>query len=585
MAAATQTSSAAGVRWDLSLIFADAAAARVALADAVARAGALEARAAGIDELDPAGLRELLDDASTLAGLRDVFHQEFGYGALRLLADASDAEARDLVAECEGAVGIMRDGLRAVSLAVGMRPWLARIPEVTAYEHWLEHQVTLAAARLESAAEKAFAARAPSASSAWGRLSQEILTAASAPLDAGAGEQPHGVVELRLLRFHADRDVRRRADEALLGIYEANLPVAAACLDAVVADRLGEDRLRGRDDPMAATLAVDEVDAATVELLLSAVESRTDILTRWYEHKERALGVEQIESYDRLAPVGDPPAIEWPDAVSACCHVFTELSPRLGDLARGIFDERRVDAERRPGKDGAIFCAPFPDGYGTFVFVSYLESAAGATILGHELGHAVHFEVARKARPWLATIEPETAAFFEVPSTFAELATAEHLYASIGGDGGKALLRGALDGVFGLVFGASVMTRFEQDACARRAVGQALTPERVDEIWLARDQAVFGRLARRLGVMNAPHAFIARFYGYQYTYAALAALGLSAIRRNDPERFAHDYLEMLEATGTGSPARLLAGCGLDVDDPGIWQQGLAELDRLCELAW
>ena len=555
------------------------------LADSVVRSAALEARVAEIDALDPASLRDLLDEASSLAGHREVFHDNYGYAALRLLADTSDTEARDLVAESEDALATVRDGLRALSLAVGTRPALAGIPELEPYRHWLEHQVARAAARLEPAAERAFAARTPSAAGAWGRLSQEILTAASAPLDAGDGELPHGVVELRMLRLHTDRDVRRRADEALLGIYEANVHVAAACLDAVVADRLAEDRLRGYDDPMAATLAVDEVDAATVELLLSAVESRTDVLTRWFERKRAALGVEQIERYDRIAPVGDPPPISWADAVDATCDVFEGLAPRLGEVARGIFADNRVDAERRPGKDGAIFCAGFPPEHGVFMFVSYFESASGATMLGHELGHGVHFATAAAARPWLSAFEPETAAFFEVPSTFAELATAEHLYTTVGGEGGKALLRSALEGIFQLVFGASVMTRFEQDACARRASGQALTPERIAEIWRVRDEAVFGRLARPLGVMNAPHAFIARFYGYQYTYATLAALGLSVLRRADPERFARDYVAMLEATGTGTPAELLARCGLDVGDAGVWQQSLAELDRLCELAW
>jgi len=129
------------------------------------------------------------------------------------------------------------------------------------------------------------------------------------------------------------------------------------------------------------------------------------------------------------------------------------------------------------------------------------------------------------------------------------------------------------------------MTRFEQDACARRAGGQALTPERIGDMWLARDEAVYGRLARPLGVMNAPHSFVARFYGYQYAYATLAALGLSVIWRADPERFARDYVAMLEATGTGTPAQLLAGCGLDLGDPDVWRQSLAELDGLGDLAW
>jgi oligoendopeptidase F len=581
----TGESSAVGVRWDLWLIFADATEARAALADAVIRARALEARAAGIDDLDPAGLADLIDEASFLSGLQEVFHEDFGYAALRLLADASDTEARDLVAECDANIGIVRDGIRALALAAGSRPSLAEVPELAPYRHWLEHQASLASARLEPAAERAFAARAPTAASAWGRLSQEILTAASVPFDAGDGEQPHGVVELRLLRLHTDREVRRRADEALLGIYEANLPVAAACLDAVISDRLGEDRLRNRNDPMAATLAVDEVDAATVELLLSAVERNADILTRWYERKREALVVEQIERYDRLAPVGDPPPILWPDGVAATCEVFEKLSPRLGDIARGVFAANRVDAERRPGKDGSVFCAGFPGAYGVFVFLSYIESASGATMVGHEMGHAVHFAAANAARPWIAAFEPATAAFFEVPSTFAELAVAEHLSTTIGGEAGKALLRGALEGVFQLVFGASVMTRFEQDACASRASGQALTPERIRDLWLVRDEAVYGRLARPLGVLNAPHAFIARFYGYQYTYATLAALGLSVLRRADPPGFALDYVAMLEATGSGTPAQLLAGCGLDVGNPDVWEQSLAELERLCDLAW
>ena len=416
-------------------------------------------------------------------------------------------------------------------------------------------------------------------------MSQEILTAASVPFDAGEGEHPHGVVELRLLRLHADRDVRRRADEALLGIYEANLQVAAACLDAVIADRLGEDRLRGRSDPMAATLAVDEVDAHTVELLLAAVERNTDILTRWYERKREALGVGQIERYDRIAPVGDPPPILWPDAVAATCEVFDGLSPRLGDIARGIFAEHRVDAERRAGKDGSIFCAGFPGGYGVFVFLSYIESASGATMVGHEMGHGVHFAAATAARPWLAAFEPATAAFFEVPSTFAELAVAEHLSTTIGSEAGKALLRGALEGVFQLIFGASVMTRFEQDACASRASGQALTPERIRELWRARDEAVYGRLARPLGVLNAP------------TRSSPASTATSTRMRPWPRSASRssgapirsdsrvDYVAMLEATGSGTPAQLLAGCGLDVGNPDVWEQSLSELERLCELAW
>ena len=79
MTVTTGESSAVGVRWDLALIFTDAAEARSVLADAVARARALEEQVAGIDDLDPAGLALLLDEANTLAGLQEVFHEDFGW--------------------------------------------------------------------------------------------------------------------------------------------------------------------------------------------------------------------------------------------------------------------------------------------------------------------------------------------------------------------------------------------------------------------------------------------------------------------------------------------------------------------------
>ena len=403
----------------------------------------------------PPELRALFDEASALAGLREVFHDEYGYAALRLLADTVGHGGARPGRRVRGRA---RDDPRRppqLSLAVGRAPGARRVPELEPYRHWLEHQVALAAARLEPAAESAFAARTPTAAGAWGRLSQEILTSASIPFDAGEGEQPYGVVELRTLRLHADRDVRRRADEALLGIYEANLQVAAACLDAVIADRLTEDRLRAvttirwrrrsrstRSTPQPSSCCSRRWRAAPTSS--SAGSSASGPRS----------GSSRSSATTALLPSATLRSIPWPDAVDATCHVFEALSPSLGKIARGIFAENRVDAERRPGKDGAIFCAGFPPDQGVFVFVSYIESASGATMLGHEMGHAVHFVAAAAARPWLSAFEPETAAFFEVPSTFAELATAEHLYTTVGGDGGKALLRGALEGIFQLVFGA-----------------------------------------------------------------------------------------------------------------------------------
>lgn len=579
-------SSADGVRWDLSRAFVDAAAARAALAEAGRLAVELASEADAIAGLGPADVRLLLDRVNELTELRDALAPGYGYPGLRLLADIGDGEARDLVAECETALVSVRDALRAVQMAIGARPELRNAVELGPFAYWVEHQVATSPQRLGAEAEAAFAVRTPTAATAWGRLSQEILTTTSVEVEVGEGLRRYGVVELRLLRHHTSRDIRRQSLDVLHGLYRSHAGVSAACLDAVIADRVAEDRLRGRDDAMAETLIVDGVDAATVEAVLRATEERSTILADWYERKRRALGVTSIEPFDRYGPASlEPPEIDWQTAVEAVTAGLDELSPGLGDEVGGVIDRRGIDAERRSGKDGGIFCAPLPGDRGTYVFLSYLDSAKGATDLAHELGHAVHDETAKRALPWLVLAEPASAAFFEVPSTLAEIVVAERLALQIGGEAGQAVLRAALEGLMSLLYEAAVLTRFEQDACARRAAGQVLTVERLDELWHVRDVAVSGRLAEPLGFMGWPHPYEARFYGYQYTYAILAALRLAAMRRDDPAQFGRDYRAMLEATGTGPPATLLARCGLDVTRPEVWHEGFDELERLCALAW
>ncbi len=580
------TSSATGVRWDLSRVFADAAAAREALAEARRRAADLASQADAIADASASDIRALIDDANELAELRDTLDPSYGYAGLRLLADSGDAEARDLVAECEASLEVVKNALRAVQMGVGARPELRGAHELGPYRYWVDHQVARASERLGAGAEAAFAAREPTASTAWGRLSQEILTSSSVELDVGEGARPLGVVELRLLRHHASRDVRRRALDALHGVYRSHADVSAACLDAAIADRVAEDRLRGREDPMGATLVVDGVDRSTVETVLRATEERADIVADWYERKRRALGVDAIEAFDRFGPVGtDAPAVTWQQALAASTAGFEDVSPGLGSLVGDVIAAQGIDAERRPRKGGEIFCASLPGPNRAYVFLNYLDTAKGATDLAHELGHAVHDETAKRVLPWLVLVEPASAAFFEVPSTLGEIVVAENLAASIGGEEGRAVLRGALEGLISLLYEAAVLTRFEQDACGRRAAGHVLTAERLDGLWEIRDGAVNGRLAEPLGFMNWPHPFQARFYGYQYTYAILASLRLSALRRDDPARFGRDYRAMLEATGTGPPAELLARCGLDVTQPSVWHEGFDELERLCALAW
>ena len=87
-------------------------------------------------------------------------------------------------------------------------------------------------------------------------------------------------------------------------------------------------------------------------------------------------------------------------------------------------------------------------------------------------------------------------------------------------------------------------------------------------------------MASRWALM--PHAIVYRFYLYNYSFSCLIALALMGRLRDDPERFAARYLDYLDRGGNGTPAEVLAPLGIDLDDPGLWDEGLDEMERMVE---
>ena len=176
-------------------------------------------------------------------------------------------------------------------------------------------------------------------------------------------------------------------------------------------------------------------------------------------------------------------------------------------------------------------------------------------------------------------------ALVEVPSTTSEIAAVEHAVATSAAADRGPLLRGFVESMFDLVFEAAALCRFEQDAAALRAAGTSLTADRLTELWRARIEPFFGPAAALDAWIEWPHPYGARFYNYQYPFAFLCSFGLAALRRADPAGFGDRYTEMLRAGGTLPPAALLQICGLDLADPGLWETGLDEIERLCDEAW
>ena len=434
------------------------------------------------------------------------------------------------------------------------------------------------------------AERSPAASSAWQNLFGRITSTLEVEFDEGDGEgpTPHTIDRLLACVRNPDRDVRMRSLETLYEALGPQAPTLAHCYDTLVGDRLAMDRLRDYADPMDPTHLRNEVPGAAVDAMMDAVEANFGLAHRWFRVKARLLGLDVLHLADQYAPLGEAREVLWPEARTIIGTSFGAFSPRIGDIAGGFFDERRIDAEPRVGKRGGAFCASVAQDARPFMLMNYTDRMDDVMTLAHELGHGMHFTLAAERQTALSF--HTGLALAEVPSTFAEMIAFDHLMATEQDEATRtALVAERVEGSFATVFRQTVLARYEQHAYAQRAEGTTLTDDRLSDIWWTQNAAYYGDAVQmpegyRLGWSYIPHFISTRFYTYAYVFAHLVTLALYAQYRAEGEDFVPRYLDFLAAGGSASPADLLRPLGVDLDDPGCWKPGFAEMERMIERA-
>ena len=210
--------------------------------------------------------------------------------------------------------------------------WLAD-PAVARYRHWLELVRRYRPHMLTEPEEKILSEKAVTGRSAWVRFFDEVHSAARYTLDDQ--ELARDQVLTRL--YSPDRDLRRRAQEAVTAGLRGLRRTTTYIMNNVLADKASDDRLRHYPAWISSRNMSNEVDDRTVEALVAAVTSRYDIVARYYKLKRRLLGADELFDYDRYAPL---PAADhhypWEQAREIVLGAYASFDPRMADIAAHV---------------------------------------------------------------------------------------------------------------------------------------------------------------------------------------------------------------------------------------------------------
>jgi len=588
----TELTGAEEVAWDLSDLYDGGDDPRIAqdVEQTEAAAAAFRERYYGrVAELSPGELREAIEERERI---ESIFTRAIYYAHLWYSTDQNDAPRGALVARLteKGATvdtQLLFFGLEIAALEDEQADALIASDELENWHHWLHTIRKFRPYVLTEPEEKILTEKSVSGFAAWDRLFDELLAAIKVDLDGSELGFEAAMSKL----YSPDRDLRRRASEAISDALEPGLKTRSYIFNTIAVDKSIDDRLRGYSTWISArNLSNDTTDDA-VEALIDAVVGRYDVVQRYYTLKAKLLGLDRLSFYDRMAPLDeDTTQIDWPEAKQLVLDAFSDFSGEVGEIISRFFDENWIDAPPRDGKRHGAFCATNVPGVHPYVFMNYTGERRSVLTLAHELGHGLHGYLAQPLGLFNASTPLTTA---ETASVFAEALTFKRLLA-LEEDPQRRLnlLAGRIEDSIATVYRQIAMNRFEDAVHTTRREEGELSAETFERLWLDSQNRLFGDSVDTDGYATwwsyVPHFIGTPGYVYAYSYGFLFALSIFRKYELEGEAIVGPYLDLLRSGGSKQPEELARMVGLDLTDRKIWDAGIdalaSELDEAEALA-
>ncbi|WP_417797606.1 M3 family oligoendopeptidase [Terasakiella pusilla] len=444
-----------------------------------------------------------------------------------------------------------------------------------AYRSWIMDVRVHRPYQLSDEMEKLLMEKSVSGKRAWNRLFDETMAGLRFPFQ---GEE---VTNSEILDKMSSSDgaVRKEAAKSFGKVLGDNIRLFSLITNTLAKDKATEDQWRGLERPISARNLSNLVEDEVVDALITSVkESYGDLSHRYYALKAKWFGVDQMDYWDRNAPLpeDDDRQIPWSDAQETVLKAYGAFDGNMADIAKRFFEESWIDVPPRAGKDSGAFAHPVTPSAHPYVLLNYHGKTRDVMTLAHELGHGVHQVLAAKQGALMADT-PLTLA--ETASVFGEMLTFRSMLDNETDEKRRRImLAGKVEDMLNTVVRQVAFCDFERRVHDERKKGE-LTAERLGEIWMEVQSESLGSAFRfdeeyQHYWAYIPHFIHTPFYVYAYAFGDCLVNSLYDVFQNGHEGFQQKYLDMLSAGGTKRHKELLAPFGLDASDPDFWKRGL-----------
>jgi oligoendopeptidase F len=466
------------------------------------------------------------------------------------------------------------------------RGWCESDPAVRVYRHDLENAArtkphTLPAREEELLAMSGDLAAVPEAT-------YSVLQNAELPWPIMRDEQNHEITlsSARLDKYlrSPDRRLRRDAFLGAMGAYAHFQNTFAATFSGTVQRDLFYARARGFDSALESVLFPDNLPMSVYTTLVRTAGEHLSLLHNWAALRKKVLGLDELHVYDLYQPLvaQGAPDIAYDDAVATILAALQPLGPEYVAIAKQGFASRWVDVYETQGKRTGGYSW---GSYDTppYIMVNYNGTPRNMSIVAHELGHSIHSYLTHEHQPKVYggcdALTTETAAVVN------ELLLEDYrLRHAATREERMRLLNEQIDNLLTTTLRQVMFAEFEYAAHALAQRGEALTAERIGQLYQDTFHKYWGPDLVREGEnavywARVPH-FYMNHYVFRYALAYCAAVALAEDLLAEKPGARDAYLTLLKAGSSDYPLELLRRAGVDLTTPAPIEAALRRFERL-----
>ena len=542
-----------------------------------------------LTEMDPV---QALRDGIKLEEQISEFVEKLGlYASLRQSTNTRDPEAASQLGRLMG----MYSAMAAPEAA--FRDWASKLPnlmELVENDECLKDYKFLFTKIAESSryllsgkGEEIMARMHLSGGSAWSDL-QGYLTS-TVPVSYNGTTT--NLSAIRNLAYDPDPAVRKAAYEAEITCYDRIKDSVAFALNSIKLETISDCKLRGYDSPLARTLKHSDMQKATLDAMLSAMDDYLPKFWQYLKAKAKALGHENgLPWYDLFAPMGNATEkYTTEDSKELLVELFSTFDGELADMVATAFDNAWIDFYPRDGKSGGAFCAGADCLGESRILTNFDGTFSDVVTLAHELGHAFHNQCIREHRPLNKGYSMPVA---ETASTFNEcVVMAAAIKNAKSDDERLALIESQLQDATQIICDIYSRFRFEAMVFANREE-QFMNADALCGFMTEAQKQSYGDgldhncMHPYMWVCKG-HYYGPTFYNFPYAFGGLFARGLYAQYMEEGESFVPKYKKLLYTTPVATVEDTAKVADIDLTDKKFWCAALQtiadQIDLFCAL--